>query len=204
MATIPMWWARSSVTGVLPSGVSVSFVPGGLSISGGVAGPPSPFLGLGESSLFFGLFAQFWLFSGNIPAGTRLVSSTPLAVLSGDIFAYTTGGVWPFGPWPVTTCDLVLIQRVSSSGAPVATRSLIVPLISFVDQEWFSDIVLMPSPVALPTIQFDLLTNPNISIDTTLIFRLRFRGTGWISFSQFVTSPPFVVNVPQWNLVTIP
>ena len=204
MANIPMWWAGSSITDPVPLGVTASFAPGGISITGGVNGPPSGFLSLGESFLSFGVFSAFWLHPDNIPSGVGLVDSTPLAIMSGELQGFTAGGIWPFGPWPITTCDLIMIQRVASGGAPIASRTLSVSLLSIVEREFVLDNIPMPSPLALPTIQFNLPTTPNLSIGTSLIFTLRFRGDGRIAFSQFVTSPPFVIGVPQWNLVSVP
>jgi len=204
MATVPMWWARNSVSGQVPAGLRTAWGPGGLGVSGIVLGPASGFMSLGEASHSFGLLSQFWLSPGNDPGNMCQVDSTPLAIMSGEIAGATFGGIFPFGPWPVTTCELYLIQRVSSRGIPLETRSLMVPLVSIVDTEFLLTNVALPSPSAFPTIRFDLRANPNLTIDTVLLFRIFFRGTGSAGFSRFVTSPPFVVGVPQWNLVSVP
>lgn len=200
MPSATMWWARTDWS--VPAGMNAALGPGGVSVTGNVNGAPSSFLSLGEKSASLRVFGQFWLGKDRMPTGGCVFQSAPNAHLTGDLVGMTFGGIWPFGPWPTTTCSLMARQLVFSDGSLIATSQSDSQLISSIDQEWQFARATVPRNPFFP-VNFDLNRNLGLAIRLELVFHMFLRGTGAVRFSPFKDSPPFLIDLPQWDIVSI-
>lgn len=200
MPSATMWWAKTNWS--FPNTMSVTSGPGGLSVSGRVDGPPGGFLSLGEKSATFSVLAQYWLGTDRMPTGGCTFQSATKAQLTGDLVGLTFGGIWLIGPDPTTTCKLIARQLVFSGGTLIASSQADSQLISIVDDDFQLVRVGVPSNPFFP-VNFDLRRDQTLSIHLELLFHMFFRGDGIVRFSPFLDSPPFLISLPQWDIVSI-
>lgn len=200
MPSATMWWARTDWS--TPAGVNAALGAGGLQVAGSVIGAPSGFLSLGERRASFRVLGQFWLGTDRMPTGGCVFQSAPNAHITGEVAGTTFGGIWPFGPWPTTTCSLMARQLVFSGGALIASSQSDTEVISFVDQEWqFARTTIRSNPFFPVT--FDLNRQRGLAIRLELLFHMFLRGTGSVRFSPFADSLPFLIGLHQWDIVSI-
>ena len=195
-----MWWGRTDR--FVPSGVSATPGPGGLAISGSVRGPSGGFLSLNTASASLRVVGQYFLDTNRMPTGGCEFRSAPSARLTGDVVGLTFGGVFLFGPNPTTTCTLMARQLVFSGGSLIASSTSSQSLVSIVDREFSLQRTAVPSNPFSP-VDFDLARDRNLAIHLEVVFSMFFRGDGLVRFSPFVDSPPFRIDLPQWDIHSI-
>lgn len=118
MASVRMWCAQTNVSSNAP-GITASFVPNGVLLSGTQVGPPWPnFLTMAFEQLNIIVRAWYWAGPDRIPPGIQWQS---LAVdgSAGVVTGTTTSGIFFFGPDPSTAVGVTHKHRVFSGSSTI-------------------------------------------------------------------------------------
>lgn len=201
MVSVEMWWGQTSWW--WPAGLTVTFGPDGLEIQGLVEGPDCDISYCGDRKETFGILGQFFLDTNRMPPllpDEYLWSSSPVVRFSGDVTGLTFSEAWFDAP--SAKCQLQARQLVYAAGEHIATSERSMDLVRISNDSWELRRFVMPTVFRLSIASFPLDRNKDLEIDIELKFVMNVEG-GDICYSCWIDSDPFLVRIPQWNIVSL-
>jgi hypothetical protein len=197
MANVSMWWAQTTWSTEAP-GLSMTFGPTGIGVSGTVTGPGGIPLGLRSAGYATLVTSVFWSGPDYYPPTGCEWQSLATDMTTGSVTAVTFGGVQPFGPWPQSLVSVVRRYRVFSGGTLLfEEQPRVDSIISVLDQYTTQTASLPLGGVfhGFSSKTFDFDRTKGLAIELQVKLWIYLQGGGTVTFSGVnVALPQFEIR----------